>query len=141
MYQARRSEKLTDTLQLIDKSGNVVHNLKIEVDIDAISGGFRKTLDKLYDAEKRLKKNQRKGDAAAFDKAYEDYGKTLTEMFYTTFDAKNAQTIIDFYENNYVEMSVEMVPYIIDVLIPLIEGSINRQKKRLKNAARRRWNK
>ena len=46
MYQARRSEKLTDTLQLCDQGGNVVHNLKIEVDIDAISSGFRVTLDR-----------------------------------------------------------------------------------------------
>ena len=141
MYQAKRSERLTDTLQLIDKSGNVVHSLEIEVDIDAISGGFRTTLDKLQDAEKRLKENQRKGDIAAFDKAYEDYGKVLTEMFYATFGAKNAQTIIDFYENNYVEMSVEMVPYIIDVIIPLVYGAIDRKKKRLKNAARRSWRK
>lgn len=141
MYQARRSEKLTDTLQLCDKSGNVVHSLNIEVDIDAISSGFRITLDKLQDAERRLKENQKKGDAVAFEKAYEDYGKTLTEMFYATFGAKNAQIIIDFYENNYVEMSVEMMPYIIDVLIPLIYGAIERKKKKLKNAARRSWHK
>ena len=138
MYQARRSEKLTDTLQLCDQSGNVVHNLKIEVDIDAISGGFRETLTLLGDAERRLKENQRKGNVHAFDKAYEDYGNLLVRMFSMTFGAENTKVILEFYESRYTEMAVELVPYIIDVMIPMVQSSINAKKKRLKNTARRR---
>lgn len=139
MYKAKRSEKLTDTLQLCDSSGTVVHSLNIEVDIDAISGGFRETLALLSKAEKRLKENQRKGNIAAFDKAYEDYGNLLVRMFNLTFGTENAKVIFDFYEGKYTEMAVELVPYIIDVMIPKVQESINRQKKRLQKSARRRW--
>lgn len=47
------------------------------------------------------------------------------------FGEDGATKILKFYENNYFEMSMEVFPFIIDVVVPQIQKSLVAQRERL----------
>lgn len=137
MYKIKRTRKFYDTLQLCDGEGNVQKELKIEVDIDAITTGFREVLNMLEKAEKGLHDKQKLKQQKDFDKAYYDYGAALVKMFEMCFGKDNTEEIVTFFENRYTEMSVEIVPYITKEIIPLVGEAIKQKKANLKKAGKR----
>ena len=52
-------------------------------------------------------------------------------MFALVFGEDGATKILKFYENNYFEMSMEVFPFIIDVVVPQIQKSLVAQRERL----------
>lgn len=137
MYKIKRTRKFYDTLQLCDEEGSVQKELKIEVDIDAIATGFREVLNMLEKAEKGLQDKQKLKQQKAFDKAYYDYGAALVKMFEMCFGKENTEEIVTFFESRYTEMSVEIVPYITQEIIPLVCEAIKQKKANLKKAGKR----
>lgn len=137
MYKIKRTRKFYDTLQLCDEEGSVQKELKIEVDIDAIATGFREVLTMLEKAEKGLHHKQKLKQQKDFDKAYYDYGAALVKLFEMCFGKENTEEIVTFYENRYTEMSVEIVPYITQEIIPLVGEAIKQKKANLKKAGKR----
>lgn len=138
MYKVKRTRKFYDTLQLCDEQGNVQKELRIEVDIDAIATGFREVLNQLEEAQKCLQDNQKLKLQKEFDKAYYDYGKALVKLFEMCFGKDNTEEIVTFFENRYTEMSVEIVPYITQEIIPLVGEAIKQKKNNLKKAGKRK---
>lgn len=137
MYKVKRTRKFYDTLQLCDEEGNVQKELKIEVDIDAIATGFREVTTMLEKAEKGLHDKQKLKQQKDFDRAYYDYGAALVKMFEMCFGKENTEEIVLFFENRYTEMSVEIVPYITQEIIPLVGEAIKQKKANLKKAGKR----
>lgn len=136
MYKIKRTKKFYDTLQLCDEQGKVQKELKIEVDIDAIATGFREVLSQLEKSEKGLHDKQKLKQEKDFDKAYYDYGAALVKMFEMCFGTENTQEIVTFFESRYTEMSVEIVPYITNEIIPLVGEAIKQKKNSLKKAGK-----
>lgn len=134
MYQIKRSEKIRDTLELCAEDGNPAVNLEIEVDIDAIAGELRRNLTDITTAEQALKRAASDKDYTA---AYEQYGKAVRGVFAVCFGRENAETICGFFGGNYVEMSVAIVPYIYDVILPRVNECIARRREQLKGIYRR----
>ena len=58
-------------------------------------------------------------------------------VFTICFGRENAETICEFFEGNYVEMSVAIVPYIYDVILPRVNECIARRREQLKGIYRR----
>lgn len=137
MYKVKRTKKFYDVLQLCNEQGEVQKELKIEVDIDAIATGFREVLTQLEKAEKELHDKQNPNQEKDFDKAYFNYGEALVKLFEMCFGKDNAEEIVSFFENRYTEMSVEIVPYIIKEIIPLVGEAIKQKKNDLKKAGKR----
>lgn len=134
MYQIKRSEKIRDTLELCAEDGNPAVTLEFVVDIDAIAGELRRNLTDITTAEQALKKAASDKDYA---EAYEQYGRTVREVFTICLGRENAETICEFFEGNYVEMSVAIVPYIYDVILPRVNECIARRREQLKGIYRR----
>lgn len=137
-YQIRRTRKFADVLELCGDNGAVERSLNIEIDLDAVSKDFRKTLLAVEESERTLKKLQSEGNAEAFDEAYCTYGSAVIGLFELTLGKENTKEILDFYENRYTEMSLQVVPYIVNVIIPLIGDTIKQKKRELKQLNRRR---
>lgn len=134
MYQIKRSEKIRDTLELCGEDGKSAAKLEIEVDIDAIAGELRRNLTDITTAEQALKKAASDKDYTA---AYEQYGRAVRGVFAICFGGENAERICEFFEGNYVEMSVAIVPYIYDVILPRVNECIARRREQLKGIYRR----
>lgn len=132
--QIKRTEKLRDTLELCGEQGEVCEKLEIVVDIDAIAGELRRNLTDITSAEQALKKAASDKDYSA---AYEQYGKAVGGILAVCFGGGNAQRIVDFFEGNYIEMSVAIVPYIYDVILPRVNECLARRREQLKGIYRR----
>lgn len=134
MYQIKRSEKIRDTLELCGEDGKPAVTLEFVVDIDAIAGELRRNLTDITTAEQALKKAASDKDYA---ETYEQYGRAVLGVFAVCFGRENAETICEFFKGNYVEMSVAIVPYIYDVILPRVNECIARRREQLKGIYRR----
>ena len=132
-YQIKRSEKIVDALELCDEGGNVVTRLDIAVDIDSIAAELRKRLVNVQNAEKLLKKAVSQEDYAA---AYELFGQTVNDVFSVCFGAENAQRIAEHFEGDFIGMSVAVVPYVYDVILPKVNESLQRRREQLRSIYR-----
>lgn len=45
----------------------------------------------------------------------------------------NAEKICRHFENNWIELSVAVVPYIYDVILPRVNECLSRRREQLKN--------
>lgn len=134
-YKIKRSAKITETLELCGDNGEVVKSLPITVDVEAIAGELRRRLTAVTTAEKLLKQAVGRKD---YDAAYELYGQTVTDVFSACFGKENTEEIVDFYDGNFVEMSLALVPFIYDVILPAANDVIRQRKAALKGIYKRR---
>lgn len=132
-YQLKRTQKFCDELALCDEGGNVSETLRFTVDIDSISGELRKRLTDVISAEKALKSAL---SDKQYDEAYDNYGRAITGVFGICFGGENAQKIVSHYDGNYIEMSVAVVPYIYEVVLPKVNECIARKREEMKNLYR-----
>ena len=128
-YQIKRAEKISDVLELCDEGGNVVSRLNITVDIDAIAAELRKRLTNVQTAEKLLKRAASEQDYA---EAYGLFGQTVTDIFCVCFGQENAEKITEHFGGDFIEMSVAVVPYIYEVILPRVNEALLRRKEQLK---------
>lgn len=60
------------------------------------------------------------------------YGKTICETMALLLGDENAEKIIAFYENNYTEMLLEILPFLRNNLVPRMELALKSYKKKFK---------
>ena len=130
MYQIRRSEKITDALQLCDERGEVCETLDFTVDIDAIAAELRRSITEVTSAEQALKKAVGDKD---YGEAYEQYGRAVCGVISLCMGAENAARIRAHFEDSYIEMSVAVVPCIYDVILPRVNECLARRREQLKS--------
>lgn len=126
--QISRSRRLIDTLELLDDNGAVAHTININLDISAITKEYKNLCGTLAATENQLNAAQKNNDTEAFDMVCTLYGNTIISLLNLIFGAANAQILLDFYENNYFEMSIKLAPIIFDVIAPKIAEEINAEK-------------
>ena len=63
--------------------------------------------------------------------AYTILGTATADMIESVFGAEDTRKILEFYEENYVEMSKEVMPFISGVVIPKVEAIAKQNKKEL----------
>ena len=125
-YQARRSSVLTEDIELINKDNEVEKVLHIEFDADRMAREFNVARNGIIRAQKEVKE----GTAAD---AYAAFGNAAIEMFKVVFGEENTLAILEFYENNYVEMVSELMPFITDVAAPAVQQAVDAKKQQLAN--------
>lgn len=132
-YQIKRSNKVVEDLELTESDGTVVKSLHIDVDIDAIAAHFRAQYNDLIKAERAVRAAQEVGVSEEnFQSLYRDYGEAIITVLKTVFGEDNTLEILEFYEDNYIEMSVQIFPFIADVIIPRIRDTVENSKYQIK---------
>ena len=131
-YQVKRTRKIIEDLELCNEKGEVEVTLHINLDCDAVAPLFRKKQVALIDAEKNLKAIQRMGNQADFNRAYEIYGRALVDIFEVTLGAENTMIVLGFFDENYIEMCTQLVPFISKVVIPVIQAAISDKQNQMK---------
>lgn len=139
-YQVGRSSKIRESLELVDNSGNVVTTVYTDVDADKIAKEFNKRVNAVVRAEAAAKSLPKAGEitamtaeqAEAATAAVQSYGDAVINLFQLIFGDDGTQAIIDFYDNAYFEMSMQVFPFILDIVKPRIEDSIREMQERAK---------
>ena len=143
-YQIKRSNRVTEDLELVESDGTVAKTLHIDVDIDAITAHFRAEYNDLINAERAVKAAQKAGVSEQnFQEIYAEYGRAIIAILKTVFGEGNTLEILEFYEDNYIEMSVQIFPFISDVIVPKIRETVENSKiqirTRFKTKGGRKW--
>lgn len=131
-YQVKRARKIVEDLELCNERGEVEVTLHINLDCDAVAPLFRKKQTALIDAEKNLKAIQKMGNQADFNRAYEIYGRAVIDIFEITLGTENTRIALDFFDENYIEMCTQLIPFVAEVVIPVIQAAITDKHKQLK---------
>lgn len=139
MYVISRSENIKETLCLKNKDGTTAAQIDVVVDIDTIAADYIKKRDILVAAEKSLKLAQKSGNSEGFKHAYGLYGSAIVDLCEVVFGKENTCKILEFYDNRYVEMLTQVIPFINERFTPAIYRAVGERKKQLKKLHRRRF--
>jgi hypothetical protein len=123
MYELKRSNdgKLTEELKL----GELI--LTIEIDVEKVAREYRSKQLELIEAKKLTDISD-----DSLDAKYEQLGNAVISVFNLIFGYGNTEKILQFYENNYAEMLIEVMPYIQNDLVPKITQKAQQMKSNVK---------
>ena len=112
-YQIKKADKITEDLELLDKNNDVALTIHIDIQIDRIVREYRQLQGELMEAQNMTSQGN--------EKAFEAFGNAVIKLFRCIFGDENTQKILEYFENNYMEMAVQCMPFISDVVQPAIE--------------------
>ena len=62
---------------------------------------------------------------------YEHIGTIVLEMMEIVFGEKNTKEIMSFYENDYVEIIQQVMPFIINIILPEVRSIAQENKAKI----------
>lgn len=142
-YQAKRRKQFVEDFELMNEDGTIAHTLHVSLDADDMAGKINRKyaeLTKTLAETTEIKRQSESGEVAA--DCYERLGTAVVNLFEAVFGLEDTETIVQFYNNRYIEMCREVTPFITQVVIPQcikikqenqqsILQSYNRKQKRV----------
>ncbi len=128
MYQIKRSEVLSETLQ-IEYHGKTLE-VKCEMNI-------AKKMQEYMGMSRRMNILLQKSKSGTLGDSKE-LGEVITALFILTFGEDGTKAISDFYEHDYVSMLIDIMPFFNDVVTPMFADARKNKLKQMKRNAKRR---
>lgn len=127
-YQAKRKQLFTEDFELTEEDGAVIHTLHVALDPDNMAKKLSEKHMALVEAMQSISqidvhKNPEQG--------LETLGNAVTDILEAVFGQEDTNTIVAFYDNRYVEMCQEVVPFITQVVVPRIREMARENKKQV----------
>ncbi len=123
-YVLKRQKRIKEQLKLIDENDNVVKVIDIDFDVDEKMKAFNKARNDVIRAEQDI------ANANAED-VKKAYGDAIISLLTVIFGEDGANNILEFYDNRYVEMTEELMPFIATVFIPEMEKRAREKRDKL----------
>ena len=119
-YQARKHKRFQEKFELINEAGEVVRTLHVDLDADDLVPRINRKYTELIRAladtsEAKAGKISSSEDA---DQRFERLGHAVVNILEAVFGKEDTELILDFYENRYIELTKEVVPFITKCVIP-----------------------
>lgn len=122
-YQAKRKKIYEEEFQLTEVDGTVVHTLHVSLDADSM-------VKKLSEKQLALVHALNEVRGVQEDKnGLEILGNAVVSMLEAVFGTEDAKVILEFYNNRYIELCNEVVPFIMDVVVPEVRKIAKQNKK------------
>lgn len=138
-YQARRSKKVIEEFELVDENNQVIERLHVEIDAGSMLQKIRqKYVDIIRGKQKieELKSNADKEQEIL--EAYTVLGSTVCDSMEAVFGKTDAEKILTFYKEDYVELVKEVLPFITEVVLPKVNEIAKQNKKEILSNYNRR---
>ena len=129
MYTITRKNRIKEQLQLCHADGTVALAIDVDLNVDQIAGRLNKAYEVLGMTQNALQEN------VSDQQALDAYGKAVIAVFDVIFGEENSKKILEFYENNYTEMLLDIFPFINNEIMPKIREASEERKKQLLAAA------
>lgn len=136
-YQAKRSGSVSEDLELVNEWGEVAKTIHVHLDADTLNGNISEQYVKLLNLQKRIPELQQISPEQ-LPEVHEEIGNAVITIFQSVFGEDNTQVILDFYNNRYQEMVREIMPFIVDVMLPQVRKLTAQGRKNQMNRYRRR---
>ena len=129
-YQAKRHKRFQEDFELLDSEGNVAHTLHVDLDADDMVSkisrkysALTRALSDVGDVKQNISNKEQ------MESALEMLGRAEVDLFEAVFGEEDAKTVVEFYEDRYIEMSQEVLPFITQHVIPKLTEMRNDNKK------------
>lgn len=129
MFQVTRKNRIKETVQLCHADGSVAEEINVDLNVDTIAARMNKAYEMLGMMQNQLQEDNNPANVEAF-------GKAVIAVFEVVF-GDECQKILDFYENSYGEMLLDLFPFINDEIMPKIREASEQRKNQLKELANR----
>lgn len=129
-YQARKHKRFQEDFELVNEDGEVEHTLHVLIDADSMIVNINRkycALTRVMCETSEMKRRAENADEIAG--CIDVLGRAVVDLLEAVFGTEDAKTIVEFYENRYVEMSQEVLPFISQVVIPRMIEIRNENKK------------
>lgn len=130
MYQITRKNRIKEQLQLCNADGSVACELEVDINVDEITNRVAKAYDTLGMAQLELQKDP------SDPKFMEAYGKAVIALLDIIFGESGRIELLNFYENNYTEMLLDIFPFVNGEIMPKIREASAARRQQLIDAAR-----
>lgn len=131
-YQAKRSKKVIEDFELVNESGQVEHTLHVSLDAGSMVEKIRCKYVGLLRAQKKCADiHPGEDDPEKVQSAYTELGMAVVAIIESVFGTEDGNVIFAFYENNYVEMAAEVIPFISGVVLPKLNEIASENKRQI----------
>lgn len=127
-YQAHRKKIFRETFELVDENGAIMHSFPVSLDPDSVVKNLSAKHVDLIRALKDVQSADPETDPGA---ALAVLGKSTIEMMEAVFGKQDAATILAFYNNRYMEMCQEVLPFITNFVIPEVRKIAKENKQQV----------
>ena len=132
-YKIQKQQNITEELELYNEQGERVATIEVRLDRDGLAeklSAKHVALIRAYQNLVELQKKSKSGNSIDYDKALEETGQAVIDMFEAVFGKADSDTIREFYGNNTLQMCREVLPFITDVVLPAVRklGQLKRKK-------------
>lgn len=125
----RKKRRIHETLQLLNEEGTQELTVVVDLDIDQIAARVNKSYEKIGMLQNDLKKNPRD------TRTMEAFGQAILEIFKIIFGDDQAMKVLEFYDENYTEMLVDLFPFINEEIMPQVKEASRQRAEQLAKAA------
>lgn len=123
MIELKRTPKVQETLKIGDKK------IDIKLDVEKIAMEFFRRINDTIAAEQAIRDLDVQKSPEKIAKAIDAYSTALVSLFVCVFGEDATNAIVKFYENDYMEMQIEVLPVITEKIMPAMREGMNRMRK------------
>ena len=132
-YQVTRRKKCVETLELIREDGKREKIIEVEITAGKLAKDLSREYVNLVQTQRKLQDMQalKDQDAESLVDTYEQLGSAVITIMETVFGKEDTQAIMDFYEKDYVEIIQQIMPFVINVILPKAREIAQENRKQI----------
>ncbi len=134
-YEAKRKKLYEEEFLLTEEDGTVVHTLHVSLDADNMVKKLSAKHVALSNAMQDVQKISDKAD----EQKLETLGNAVVDICEAVFGKEDTQTILEFYDSRYIEMCQEVMPFIVEIVIPQVRRIAKENKKQTMKKYSKNW--
>ena len=124
-FEIKKNEPITGSLKLGDDL-----TIDISIDVSESANIFNQRYNALVQAERDLERMRLEG--AEVPEIMELYERAVGDIMVVVFGEKDTERILDYFQNNKIQLILKVFPYIIKVIAP----AIRKEAEALRDEAR-----
>lgn len=128
----KRSKKIEESVQIGDEI------IPVSLDIGKINGDFNTRYRNLVNAECELRQIDKTVTPEHLLELQTAYGNGVISLMELIFGIDGAKKIVDFYENDYIELLESIIPFIQETIVPKMREYVKSQQDKYRNYTKRK---
>ena len=124
-FKLKRFKK-TESLELVNEEGVTEKIITVRLDKAGLAMNASK---KFVEIQRLLAMAEKARGKENAEELVTKLGQMVIDFFEAIFGEENTKTILEFYEGNYMEMVLEVMPFIQEKILP-VSRAIAQQKRR-----------
>lgn len=132
-YQATKNRKCVETLELVNENGETVKVISVEITAGKLADSLSRKYVDLIRARRKISEMPEKYGNKADDMTvmYSELGQIIFDMMEAVFGKENTKEILNFYENDYIEITTQVMPFITNVILPQARRLAQENKRKI----------